>query len=514
MNALHLLLLSLASVGTGETVLLDFSGDACAPCRQMLPIVQRLAAEGHPVRVINTSREPELVRRHRVKALPTFVMLVDSREVDRSVGLTSRERLLAMLAKAPAVAGDSTTRSPPWGEGRGEGEASANVPLTQPLPRGERDFAAATAADSAPHPTEWQSPAPAERPAMPLRTASAPLNLYAYPATPRSASSALEQRLLAATARLRVDDSRGTHGQSAFSFGTGTIIDSGEGEALILTCAHIFRDSQGKGSIAVDLFCPGGPRGIPGKLIGFNMDRDVALVAIRPGVPVQPVPVAPAGYRPRPGEPVISIGCNKGADPTVQRSHVTDTDRVRMPPTTQVAGQPVVGRSGGGLFNADGQIIGVCYAADPQDNLGLFAALNSVHAELDRKNLSFVYRRRPAGESIESRLSSTRAPELPKELSSNLAAAQEQAAQQLKKSSGPGSAAFTPAEFQGLTSEERAVLAAVNSGNVSPQFLEQLAQKHAGQDSQTLTSRRVEQTPPPSPPPVSIPQRLPRSWGP
>ncbi len=474
MNALHVLLLTFASVGAGETVLLDFSGDSCAPCRQMRPVVQQLAAAGHPVREVNTSRDPETAKRYGVRALPTFVMLVDGREVDRSVGATSRERLLAMLAKAPATAPDV----------------------------------------AAPRLTDWQTPASGDK--LPLRTASAPLNLYSSPAAPQhSQSGSLEQRLLAATARLRVDDSRGAQGQMSFSFGTGTIIDAGDGEALILTCAHIFRDSQGRGAIAVDLFCPGGPHGIPGKLIGYNMQRDVALVAVRPGVPVAAVPVAPAGYRPRRGEPVISIGCNRGADPTVQKSHVTDTDRVTSPPTTQVAGQPVVGRSGGGLFNAEGEIIGVCYAADPQDNQGLYAALGSVHAELDRSNLTFVYRQRSSGESVESRLSHTRAPELPRELPANLATAQQQAAEQLgRKSAIAASAAFTPAEYQSLTNEERAVLSAVNSGNVSPQFLQQLSLRQTEQDSQMLTSRRIEQdAPPPSPPPVSIPQRLPRSWG-
>ena len=39
--------------------------------------------------------------------LPTFVMLVNGQEVDRSVGMTSRERLLAMLSKAPQASGDA-----------------------------------------------------------------------------------------------------------------------------------------------------------------------------------------------------------------------------------------------------------------------------------------------------------------------------------------------------------------------------------------------------------------------
>jgi len=57
-----------------------------------------------------------------------------------------------------------------------------------------------------------------------------------------------------------------------------------------------------------------------------------------------------------------------------------------------VAGQPVQGRSGGGLFGVDGTLIGVCNAADPADNEGLFAALPSIHDQLEESGLSFVYR--------------------------------------------------------------------------------------------------------------------------
>ena len=37
-------------------------------------------------------------------------------------------------------------------------------------------------------------------------------------------------------------------------------------------------------------------------------------------------------------------------------------------------------------------MIGVCNAADPSDNEGMFAALASVYKELDRANLTFIYR--------------------------------------------------------------------------------------------------------------------------
>ena len=45
------------------------------------------------------------------------------------------------------------------------------------------------------------------------------------------------------------------------------------------------------------------------------------------------------------------------------------------------------GRSGGGLFNEKGELIGVCYAADYEGNEGLYAALDSIHDEVVRLNL-------------------------------------------------------------------------------------------------------------------------------
>jgi len=117
--------------------------------------------------------------------------------------------------------------------------------------------------------------------------------------------------------------------------------------------------------------------------------------------------VAPPGYALRAGDAVTSIGCNNGDDPTVQHSKINSLDRFldstsqrggnaasgsHAPWNLQVAGQPVVGRSGGGLFSADGMVIGVCNAAEPVDHEGLFAALGSIQAELDQQGLASLYK--------------------------------------------------------------------------------------------------------------------------
>jgi hypothetical protein len=161
---------------------------------------------------------------------------------------------------------------------------------------------------------------------------------------------------------------------------------------LVLTCGHIFRDSQGKGRIEVDVFGPRGPRGIAGQVVSWDLKRDLALVSIFTDVPLEPLRVGGVGRATKAGEAVVTVGCDGGSEPTLHRTRVTAVDKYLGPANVQVAGQPVQGRSGGGLFAADGTLIGVCNAADPEDNEGLFAALPAIHEQLEESGLAFVYR--------------------------------------------------------------------------------------------------------------------------
>ena len=91
-------------------------------------------------------------------------------------------------------------------------------------------------------------------------------------------------KLLAATVRLRVDEAQ------SHAYGTGTIIDSRSGQALVITCGHLFRESKGKGPVTVELFepVPGGVRAagqVRAQVISYNLERDIALVGIWPSRP-------------------------------------------------------------------------------------------------------------------------------------------------------------------------------------------------------------------------------------
>jgi len=390
-----------------DVVLLDFSAAWCGPCRSMAPLIDEVAAAGWIVRHVDVDREGDLVRRFGITGVPCYVLLVKGQEVDRINGATTRVELERMLAKsrpanvpaAPAAATALQAPAAPLVPGIPLPQRPADAPLAleasgrlpPPVPA---TLMGLPGGPSAAPP--GMSPLPAKTPARPdtrsladgfgRQAAPAPVPVDAPVALDPAARAALEARLMAATARLRVE------GADGVSLGTGTVIDCRQGEALILTCGHIFRDSAGKGRVEVDLFGPDGDRGLAGQVIAWDLKRDLALVSIFTDSVVEPVHVGGVDRKTSVGEPVLTIGCNGGQSPTIHHSRVTAVDKYLGPPNVQVAGQPVQGRSGGGLFGADGTLIGVCNAADPTDNEGLFAALPSIHDQLDDSGLSFVYR--------------------------------------------------------------------------------------------------------------------------
>jgi len=371
-----------AAAAAGDVLLLDFTASWCGPCRQMAGLVGQIAAAGWPVRHVDVDREHDLVRRFGVTGVPCYVMLVKGREVGRIDGATTREALEQLLATSgPALGGAEPTRAvaaTPAVAGIPLPVAAAAAPLaTEPLD--------SAAADQPPIPPSRLAaeavPAPAAAPA------AAHVPQPAATGAPATASRGdLARRLLHATARLRVEDASGV------SWGTGTVIDCRQGEALILTCGHIFRDSAGKGRVAVDLFAPDAGRGIAAQVVSWDLKRDLALVSVFTDASLEPVRVGGSDRRVTPGDAVVTVGCNGGADPTIHHSRVTAVDKYLGPPNVQVAGQPVQGRSGGGLFAIDGTLVGVCNAADPADNEGLFAALPAIHEQLEEAGLAFVYR--------------------------------------------------------------------------------------------------------------------------
>jgi len=468
----------------GETVLLDFSASWCGPCRSMQPVVEQLAKEGYPVRQVDFDRNRELANRYQVSSIPCFVMIVNDKEVDRVVGTTSRDNLVQMIQRAGGQAAKQSPAQPTDQSLAGVRAQSPDVQALSPIGAGTQPETTPSA--SVPAPT---SPS------------------YAAKST-RS------------TVRIKVDDKAG------HSYATGTIIDSRQGEALVLTCGHIFRESQGKGPITVDLFSGEQPVAIAGQLISYDEDRDLGLVAIRPTTTVEVSPVAPRGYKLGRGQRVVSLGCNNGQQPTANSTHVVDIDRYAEPSNIEAAGMPVEGRSGGGLFDEQGRLVGVCYAADAAADEGVYAGLDSIHAELDRLGLQDVYQSASDHAALAATAVQTSPPDMPSQMppANRVVPA---AATSDASDVGPSDAAdmssgsATMSDARSLSRREQAALAEINRrrGNaevicivrptdpnaksevivleqVSQQFVRQLTSaEHRAAGPERLTSLHVPRVP-------------------
>lgn len=359
MVTLQTLILAASLTGAPDVTLIDFYSDNCAPCRQMAPTIARLEQSGLPVKKVNVSRQPQLATQYGVRGVPCFVMVAGGREVDRVVGATTYDRLLQMY------------RTAGFERGNEKNAPQAKEPIA---PAGRAELA-----------NEYEPETQLQQPAPILPRVQQELASEKVPHSAEANSDRQVARALAASVRIQIDEGSGR------SYGSGTIIDVQDNEALVLTCGHIFRDSAGKGKIVVDLFPHGKQVSVPGQLIHYDEKRDVGLLAIRPNIQVTSMKIGGPGLRSHRGQRVFSIGCDRGAPPNVRHSRVTAVNKYLGPANIEVAGAPVDGRSGGGLFTADGTLIGVCNAADPQDNEGLYAALETIHAELTAANLSFIY---------------------------------------------------------------------------------------------------------------------------
>ena len=162
----------------------------------MAPAVTQLETAGVPVRHVNVRQEPDLARRYGIAQTPTFVVLANGREVSRLVGMQSIENLSKALSLDPrALYSAGHSRSPSPVNAQLTSAAKSAAPTLNPNPR----------------------PAPSISPQQAIAMAQA------------------------ATVRLKVHDGRG------YGAGTGTIIDVQGGEALVMTCGHLFRDNKGKG---------------------------------------------------------------------------------------------------------------------------------------------------------------------------------------------------------------------------------------------------------------------------
>jgi putative thioredoxin len=83
-------------------VLVDFWAAWCAPCRQLMPILDRLAKDyggRFKLAKVNTEEQQELAQQIGIRSLPTVVLFKDRTSVDHFVGVVPEAQIRQMLDK-------------------------------------------------------------------------------------------------------------------------------------------------------------------------------------------------------------------------------------------------------------------------------------------------------------------------------------------------------------------------------------------------------------------------------
>ena len=130
----------------------------------------------------------------------------------------------------------------------------------------------------------------------------------------------------------------------------------------------------------------------PGRMISFDAKaRDIGLVAVQAGVDIQPIPVASKTTAVARGNEVFSIGCDHGQLPTIRHTRIKNKAKYDNAIKYDIYGRPVDGRSGGGLFTADGELIGVCNAASVDFDEGIYTGLDTIYWQIAKVNLDHLF---------------------------------------------------------------------------------------------------------------------------
>lgn len=418
-SSLFYALTVLALSAQTECSVLYFQSAQCGPCRQLEPALVQLQQEGWKIQKIDAPSELNLSRQFQIQNLPTLVVVYGDKEVDRVVGLTSYQQLSGRFSRAaaryqsstpaaqatqtpasqqalsqptanqPIVRGQSPGQSP---GSAGLGEAfpmladasqsrNSKSTLNSPdramanLPRTQNRFADSLAPQATSQPVQSVQPAPTTQ------------TISAQSQSPGISLEAAMARAADATVRIKVEES------NTIAHGTGTIVAVHGNEGLVLTCGHLFRDMLPGSKLTVDLFA-GTPRqvNLVAQLIDFKADKeDVALLSVQLPVQVEPVPILPQGEAVQQGQPVFSWGCDHGNNPTRRDTKVTRINRYMGAPNIEIEGAPAVGRSGGGLFDHQGRLMGVCNAACKEENEGIYAAGDVIYTQLARVNHAHLF---------------------------------------------------------------------------------------------------------------------------
>ena len=92
-----------AAVKADGAVMADFYAEWCGPCKAMLKVLDKVAAEfdgNVKIGKINIDESPELAAEYQVRTVPTFIVFKNGEMVAKLIGVVTAAALTEALNKA------------------------------------------------------------------------------------------------------------------------------------------------------------------------------------------------------------------------------------------------------------------------------------------------------------------------------------------------------------------------------------------------------------------------------
>ena len=95
-----------------KPVLVDFWAAWCAPCRMLSPTVEAIAEQysgSAAVVKLNVDDNPSTAATYGIKGIPTLILFIGGKEVERVVGATSKESISRMIERYNSLPEEAVT---------------------------------------------------------------------------------------------------------------------------------------------------------------------------------------------------------------------------------------------------------------------------------------------------------------------------------------------------------------------------------------------------------------------